>query len=222
MPHTAEEADQLITRATVDSTNFTARHLIDKGQLMPRRDGRLTIMVVAADMQTNGHGRLGREWVNVPGESFTVSFATVVPRALATDGSVNGWIQMTAGLASLDAIRGALEAVGSQSIKPDCPLSLKWPNDVFCHGLKLGGILCELVPLPHGGDAVSRNCNGAEQGQMLPVLCRFRMPTSMIISAWYSASASISPYGPSACPRLIRLPCRCIARVCPKRRRCAT
>lgn len=164
MPHTAEEADQLITRATVDSTNFTARHLIDKGQLMPRRDGRLTIMVVAADMQTNGHGRLGREWVNVPGESFTVSFATVVPRALATDGSVNGWIQMTAGLASLDAIRGALEAVGSQSIKPDCPLSLKWPNDVFCHGLKLGGILCELVPLPHGGDAVSRNRNGAEQG----------------------------------------------------------
>ncbi|MCH4209771.1 biotin--[acetyl-CoA-carboxylase] ligase [Bifidobacterium sp.] len=152
MPRTAREADRLVVRASVDSTNYVARHMIEEDQLMPRQDGRLPITVVAADMQTSGHGRLGREWVNVPGESFTVSFATVLPRALATDGSVNGWIQMAAGLASLDSIRGALEEVGSKSIRPGRSLALKWPNDVFCRGLKLGGILCELVPLPHVDD----------------------------------------------------------------------
>jgi BirA family biotin operon repressor/biotin-[acetyl-CoA-carboxylase] ligase len=160
MPYTAKEADWLVARESVDSTNFVARRMIEEGRLMPRQDDRLPIMAVAADTQTSGHGRLGREWVNIPGESFTVSFATVLPRALATDESVNGWIQMAAGLASLDSIRSALEEVGSQSIKPDCSLALKWPNDIFCHGLKLGGILCELVPLPHTGDAAA--CNGAE------------------------------------------------------------
>ena len=29
-------------------------------------------------------------------------------------------------------------------------MELKWPNDVFCHGLKLGGLLSELVLLPDG------------------------------------------------------------------------
>ncbi|MCI1650747.1 biotin--[acetyl-CoA-carboxylase] ligase [Bifidobacterium tibiigranuli] len=179
MPKTAEAADLLVTRATVDSTNSVARHLIDKGQLMPRRDGRIAIMAVAADMQTNGHGRLGREWMNVPGESFTVSFATALPRALATDGSVNGWIQMTAGLASLDALRSALEEVGSQSIQPDCQLSLKWPNDVFCHGLKLGGILCELVPLPQDGSADARDYIGVIFGIGLNLAVRAeRLPTT--------------------------------------------
>lgn len=35
--------------------------------------------------------------------------------------------------------------------QPDCSLELKWPNDVFCHGLKLGGLLSELVIPPSSG-----------------------------------------------------------------------
>ena len=57
MPQTDKAADLLVTRATVDSTNAVARHLIDQGRLTPRRDGRIAIMAVAADMQTNGYGR---------------------------------------------------------------------------------------------------------------------------------------------------------------------
>lgn len=141
-----------------------------------------TIAVIVADSQTAGHGRLGRQWVSRPGESSMVSFATVLPQSLATDPRVNGWLQMISGLAAVEAIdevctqvgatcthasldmsnplpgtspngsadiAGAHRAAGGQGA---CSLRLKWPNDVFLHDHKLGGILLELV-LPHGGAA---------------------------------------------------------------------
>ncbi len=62
------------------------------------------IAVIVADSQTAGHGRLGRQWVSRPGESSMVSFATVLPQSLVTDPRVNGWLQMIAGLAAIDAL----------------------------------------------------------------------------------------------------------------------
>ena len=112
------------------------------------------IAVIVADSQTAGHGRLGRQWVSRPGESSMVSFATVLPQSLVTDPRVNGWLQMIAGLAAIDALTAALAETGadrccaSHGPKDDCALMLKWPNDVFLHGRKLGGILLESVMLP--------------------------------------------------------------------------
>ena len=74
-----------------------------------------------------------------------------IPRAIATDESVNGWLQMIAGLVTLDALNGMIEEYGAAPNQPDCLLELKWPNDVFCHGLKLGGLLSELVIPPSSG-----------------------------------------------------------------------
>lgn len=51
---------------------------------------------------------------------------------------------MIAGLVTLDALNGMIEEYGAAPNQPDCSLELKWPNDVFCHGLKLGGLLSEL------------------------------------------------------------------------------
>ena len=118
------------------------------------------IAVVVADSQTAGHGRLGRQWVSRPGESSMVSFTTVLPQSLATDPHVNGWLQMIAGLAAIDAMIAVLAETGadrccaSHGPKDDCALMLKWPNDVFLHGRKLGGILLELVT-PLGGAATA-------------------------------------------------------------------
>ena len=80
-----------------------------------------------------------------------MSYAVRIPRAIATDESVNGWLQMIAGLVTLDALNGMIEEYGAAPNQPDCSLELKWPNDVFCHGLKLGGLLSELVIPPSSG-----------------------------------------------------------------------
>ena len=147
MPRTEQEADQLIALAEVDSTNTLACEMLADGRIGgdPVDDGKIT--VIAADYQTGGHGRLGRAWVNRPGESFTVSFVTVMPADVVADETVNGWLPTLAGLASRDAIRSAVLSSGARPRQQDCTLSIKWPNDIFCHGLKLGGILVQLVPL---------------------------------------------------------------------------
>ena len=213
LPCTCRAADRVLWFDEVDSTNAVARRLLS--EMRPPVDASAadaeasadaatpadargvcdtgvadttaapTIAVIVADSQTAGHGRLGRQWVSRPGESSMVSFATVLPQSLATDPRVNGWLQMIAGLAAVEAIDGVCAQVGATCAhasldmptpSPDAPdspqdgsadiagahraaggqgacgLRLKWPNDVFLHDHKLGGILLELV-LPHGGAA---------------------------------------------------------------------
>ena len=126
--------------------------------------------MIAADYQTGGHGRLGRAWVNRPGESFTVSFVTVMPADVVADDTVNGWLPTLAGLASRDAIRSAVFSSGARPRQQDCTLAIKWPNDIFCHGLKLGGILVQLVPLDEHrtGVIIGIGINLALRAESLP------------------------------------------------------
>lgn len=182
LPRTCRAADWVLWFDEVDSTNTVARRLLSEAwqpvdAAGPDVAGTATvtacagaagvfgdgiadavaeppIAVIVADSQTAGHGRLGRQWVSRPGESSMVSFATVLPQSLVTDSRVNGWLQMIAGLAAIDAMIAVLAETGadrccaSHGPKDDCALMLKWPNDVFLHGRKLGGILLESVMLP--------------------------------------------------------------------------
>lgn len=170
MPRTEQEADRLIALAEVDSTNVLAGEMLKDGRIggNPADDGKIT--VIAADYQTGGHGRLGRAWVNRPGESFTVSFVTVMPADVVADETVNGWLPTLAGLASRDAIRSAVLSSGARPRQQDCTLSIKWPNDIFCHGLKLGGILVQLVPLDEHrtGVIIGVGINLALRAESLP------------------------------------------------------
>ncbi|NMM98988.1 biotin--[acetyl-CoA-carboxylase] ligase [Bifidobacterium olomucense] len=159
LPKTNAVADQVIALDEVGSTNALAAQMVGSGAmpLHKRDDGAMAVAVVAADRQTAGRGRNGHRWVSQPGRCSTISYAVRVPRAIATDSSINGWLQMIAGLVTLDALNGMMQEYGAVPNQPDCFLELKWPNDVFCHGLKMGGLLSELVLLP----AESESAEGA-------------------------------------------------------------
>ena len=163
MPRTCVAADQVIALDSVGSTNTYAAELVRKGALFgsTSREGLegceggdwtgREIVAICADEQTAGRGRLDHQWTSAVGESFIVSLVVSVPTAIVRDTSVNGWLQMIAGLVTLDALNGMIEEYGAAPNQPDCSLELKWPNDVFCHGLKLGGLLSELVIPPSSG-----------------------------------------------------------------------
>ncbi|EAR24844.1 biotin acetyl-CoA-carboxylase synthetase [marine actinobacterium PHSC20C1] len=83
--------------------------------------------------QTAGRGRLGREWVAPPGKTFAVS--VIIAPVDATIESLS-WMPLIAGLAMSRAVRTMID---------DREVTLKWPNDVQVEGLKVSGLLSELV-----------------------------------------------------------------------------
>jgi BirA family biotin operon repressor/biotin-[acetyl-CoA-carboxylase] ligase len=87
-------------------------------------------LVVAADLQTAGRGRLDRTWEAEAGTSLLVS---VLLRPL--DLAVARWHLLTAA-AGLAARRSCEQVAG---FRPD----LKWPNDLLVGDRKLAGILAE-------------------------------------------------------------------------------
>ena len=111
----------------IDSTN---RYLIDEA-----RAGAETGLVVVADHQTAGRGRLGRTWVAPTGASLLVSVLlrpTVSPERRHV-------LVMAAGLAMAEAVEAETGVVAG----------LKWPNDLLVGDRKLAGILAEAA-----GDAL--------------------------------------------------------------------
>ena len=86
-------------------------------------------MVVLAEEQTAGRGRLGRAWESPPGSGVWV---TVLLRPAAAH--TRGVLALRSGLATVRALAEAAHELAPR---------LKWPNDVIVAGRKAGGILCE-------------------------------------------------------------------------------
>ena len=90
--------------------------------------------VLVTTNQTAGRGRLGRTWVAPAGKTLAVSVflgtGAVAPDRL-------GWVPLLTGLAMTRAVDRLVD--GHE-------VSLKWPNDVHVDGLKISGILAELIP----------------------------------------------------------------------------
>ncbi|HQT26426.1 MAG TPA: biotin--[acetyl-CoA-carboxylase] ligase [Burkholderiales bacterium] len=86
--------------------------------------------VLAAELQTDGRGRMGRAWLAEPGRSLTFSAAWKFDRGA---GSLSGL-----GLATGLALVRAMKACGIDDVE------LKWPNDLLHRHRKLAGILIEL------------------------------------------------------------------------------
>jgi len=84
-------------------------------------------LLVIADMQTAGRGRLGRTWISPPGAGI---YTSIVFRP--SPGAAR-LLTLAAGVAIAEGIASAT------GLEPE----LKWPNDVHCQGRKLAGILAE-------------------------------------------------------------------------------
>jgi BirA family transcriptional regulator, biotin operon repressor / biotin---[acetyl-CoA-carboxylase] ligase len=94
-------------------------------------------VVVVADAQTAGRGRVGRGWIDaVRGPQGPANLAVT---ATATPPARAGLLPLAAGLAVVDAFADTGVAA-----------RLKWPNDVLLDDRKAAGILVERHDLPAG------------------------------------------------------------------------
>jgi len=97
--------------------------------LAEARSGAAEGLVLAAEAQTAGRGRMGRRWISPPrgALTFSVLLRPAVPAGLL------GWLPLLAGV----AVASALERTAGVDAR------LKWPNDVLAGDAKIAGILAE-------------------------------------------------------------------------------
>ena len=142
-------------------------------------------VVLAAEEQSAGRGRMGRTWVAPPRAALTFSLlvrpATVPPAR-------RGWLPLLAGV----AVASAVTAVTRVQTR------LKWPNDVLAGPAKLGGILAEAT-----GDVVVIGVGlnvSAEPGELPPPGPGALAATSLRIAA--SAAPQIAAPAAPAAPQI--------------------
>ncbi|MEK6813578.1 MAG: biotin--[acetyl-CoA-carboxylase] ligase [Nitrospirota bacterium] len=113
----------LIYEREVSSTNEVVHSLA--------RLGNPEGIVVLAERQTHGRGRLGRTWISTPGKSLTLSvlLRPPIPPARAPQLTLVTAVALAAGLRSETGL----------------PVQVKWPNDLRIGGRKTGGILTEMA-----------------------------------------------------------------------------
>lgn len=133
---------RVVTFDEVDSTNAVAFEAAGE----PDADG----LVILAEAQLQGRGRLGRSWVSPRGASVLCSVVLLEANDLngedvsggaspesATIASTGAWLTQASAVACCEAIRRST----------DVTAAIKWPNDIRIDGRKVGGILIETRPV---------------------------------------------------------------------------
>ena len=133
------------------------------------RAGEPSGLVLVAEEQTAGRGRLDRTWVSPPAAGLTFSVLLRPP----AEPEQLGWLPLWGGLAVARAVR---EQAGVDAV-------LKWPNDVLVGGRKVAGLLAEAVTGP-GGTAVvlGIGLNVTTRAEELPAPTGVA-PTSLLLEA---------------------------------------
>lgn len=111
----------LIQLASVDSTNNYTANLIEQGSC---QDG----SVIMADYQTNGRGQRGNSWQSVSSTNLLFTLAFQPKFALEEQIRCSWYIALI--------WQQCLRRFGIAA-------QIKWPNDLFVNGQKIGGILIE-------------------------------------------------------------------------------
>lgn len=115
---------EILVFDTINSTNDLAKQYLDKNAT----EG----LVLIAESQTHGRGRMGRSWASLPRVGLYLSILLkpeIHSRRLPQ-------LTLLAGLATTLAIN---------EFSPE-KARLKWPNDILLNGKKCCGILCETHP----------------------------------------------------------------------------
>jgi BirA family biotin operon repressor/biotin-[acetyl-CoA-carboxylase] ligase len=128
----------------------TVRHFEEIGStnteaLEQAKAGAAEGLVVVADHQSAGRGRLGRTWSAEPGSALLVSVLLRPPLPIDEVPVV----LMAAGLAACDAVEAAA------GFRP----KLKWPNDLVVGDRKLAGLLTESTGDPEPAVVVGLGLN---------------------------------------------------------------
>ncbi len=147
-----------------DSTNSYARR---EAPRLWKEHPDCEIFAVTAEKQTSGRGQRGTIWQSADGENLLMTIA-VQPKALA----INAGYALS--VAAALALKESMQKYGIST-------TLKWPNDLYCNGCKLAGILVE-------SDCEATNITQAYIGIGLNVNQRYfekmsRRPTSMLLAS---------------------------------------
>lgn len=113
----------LIFLGQTDSTNRHLQRLLDAGQA---KEG----TTVLSDMQTEGRGQRGKQWVSLPGQGIYAS-VLFTPASLAVGKQFQFNKAIACGVAAYIHSRTGLKA------------EIKWPNDILVEDKKVAGILIE-------------------------------------------------------------------------------
>ncbi len=145
----------------VTSTNLVAADLL--------RNGATEGTLVVADGQTQGRGRLGREWISPTGVNLYCSYIL-----RAGDAEWISWIPLMASMAVAAAITGATRVNAR----------IKWPNDVLIDGKKVAGVLAETVSPP-------QSISDAVQFVILGIGVNVNIPVSSLPESLHATTTSL-------------------------------
>ena len=115
---------ELFVFPLVTSTNDVIWEFADRG--MPEGT------VVFAEEQTSGRGRMGRNWWSARGKGIWMSALLHPPKRKNAFGTI-----------SATTIVGAIATAEAISAVTKLKALIRWPNDIFMHDKKLGGVLVE-------------------------------------------------------------------------------
>jgi BirA family biotin operon repressor/biotin-[acetyl-CoA-carboxylase] ligase len=147
----------LLSYDVLDSTNEEAKRLAGGGGAHGA--------VIWAKRQTNGRGRMGRNWISAEGNFFvSLLLAPEAPLAKCPQ------LSFVTALAVAETLQGIVSEPGN--------ITCKWPNDILASGKKLGGILLEsFTGNEHGKPrhwvavGVGINIDSAPEHVMFPATC---------------------------------------------------
>lgn len=92
-------------------------------------------LAIVAEHQTKGRGQMGNKWDSKRGDNLLLSIV------LKPTISANEQFYLSKAVAC--GIMEGLGAWAKEQVGQNLPLAIKWPNDIYLEGKKLGGILIE-------------------------------------------------------------------------------